>query len=223
MSHTAVQSKAGMDDLFRNRFIQVVLLSVFFLQIGIWVRNYSVLLYVIEKTNGNPVAVSLIFIAEYAPIFLFCFIGGTFAERLRPKRTMVWCDFLSAVSVFIGLLTLMLGSWKAVFLATLVSAILSQFSQPSGMKLFKVHVPAELVLAGMSMYQTMYAVFMILGPIIGTFVYQSFGIKAAIIVMGITFLLSSVILLLLPEDRAVRKNNEKTTFVSDFQKNSFNG
>ncbi|MCK6256432.1 MFS transporter [Fictibacillus sp. KIGAM418] len=217
MNETTSQPKVSMGALFQNRFIRTILLSVFFLQIGIWVRNYSILLYVIEKTNENPVAVSLISVAEFAPIFLFSFIGGTFADRWRPKRTMVWCDLLSAISVFVVLLTLILGSWKVIFFATLVSSILSQFSQPSGMKLFKLHVPAELVQMGMSMYQTVFALFMILGPIIGTFVYQHFGIMAAIGVMGVAFLLSAGTLLMLPADRVDDEEKATTTLMQEMK------
>lgn len=197
-----------MGDLFRNQVVRTILMSVFFLQIGIWVRNYAILLFVMEKTNGNAVAVSLISVAEFAPIFLFSVIGGTFADRWRPRRTMVWCDFLSAISIFFVLLTLVFGSWKAIFFATIVSSILSQFSQPSGMKLFKLHVPESLIQMGMSMYQTIFALFMILGPIIGTFVYQQFGINAAIFVMGIAFLISAGVLLLLPKDPVLNSKKE---------------
>jgi MFS transporter, DHA3 family, macrolide efflux protein len=193
--------KMGTKQLFSNRFVQVILLSALTLQIGIWVRNFSVLLYVFDQTNQDEFAVSLISVAEFLPIFLFSFIGGTFADRWMPKRTMIWCDFLSAVSIFAVLATIMLGSWKAIFFATLVSSILSQFSQPSGMKLFKLHVPEELMQAGMAMYQTLFAIFMILGPVLGTFVYEQFGIQVSIAVTGVAFILSALILFKLPADR----------------------
>jgi MFS transporter, DHA3 family, macrolide efflux protein len=212
-----VKSNISMGDLFRNRVIRTILLSTLFLQIGIWVRNYSILLFVIEQTNEDPVAVSLISVAEFAPIFLFSFIGGTFADRWRPKRTMIWCDFLSALSIFIVLLTLVFGGWKVIFFATLVSSILSQFSQPSGMKLFKLHVKEELIQMGMSMYQTVFALFMILGPIIGTFVYQHYGISAAIAIMGIAFMLSAAILFMLPPDRESEENAVKTTLMEEMK------
>ena len=86
--------------LFSNRVFQAIIVSGLFLQIGIWVRNFAVLLFVMEHTNGDPFAVSMISVAEFAPIFIFSFIGGTFADRWNPKKTMVWCDILSAVSVF---------------------------------------------------------------------------------------------------------------------------
>ncbi|RFU66043.1 MFS transporter [Peribacillus glennii] len=206
-----------MAALFQNRVIRTILLSVLFLQIGIWVRNYSILLYVIEKTNENPVAVSLISVAEFAPIFLFSFIGGAFADRWKPKKTMIWCDVLSAVSILAVLITLFFGSWKMIFFATLVSSILSQFSQPAGMKLFKLHVPTELVQMGMSMYQTVFALFMILGPILGTFVYQRFGIMAAIAVMGIAFLCSAAVLFMLPADPVTPEEKPKTTLMQEIQ------
>jgi DHA3 family macrolide efflux protein-like MFS transporter len=201
----------GTAVLLRNRFVQAILLSGLLLQIGIWVRNFAVLLFVMDMTNGDPFAVSMISVAEFAPIFIFSFIGGTFADRWKPKRTMVWCDLLSAVSVFAVLLTLAYGTWKAVFFATLVSAILSQFSQPSGMRLFKIHVPEELMQLGMSLYQTMFAVFMVLGPILGTFVYQRYGIEIAIGIMGIAFILSAVVLLFLPPDQELGEEKPKTT------------
>ncbi|WP_047152768.1 MFS transporter [Aneurinibacillus tyrosinisolvens] len=195
---------------FRNRFVQAIMLSGILLQIGIWVRNFAILLFVMDKTNNDPFSVSLISVVEFAPIFLFSFIGGTFADRWRPKQTMVWCDVLSALSVFAVLLTLIYGTWEAVFFVTLVSAILSQFSQPSAMKLFKIHVPAEQLQMGMAMFQTLMAIFMIIGPIIGTFVYQTFGIYTAIGVMGVSFLLSAAVLVFLPADRKAEEENGET-------------
>lgn len=90
---------------------------------------------------------------------------------------MVWCDALSALSVFIVLLTIMFGTWEAVFCVTLVSSILSQFSQPSAMKLFKLRLPGDKLQMGMAMFQTVTAIFMIIGPLLGTFIYQKFGIN----------------------------------------------
>ncbi|ULT57697.1 MFS transporter [Neobacillus drentensis] len=210
-------ANVSMGLLFRNRVIQTLLLSTFFLQIGVWVRNYSILLYVVEKTNEDPVAVSLISVAEFAPIFLFSFIGGTFADRWKPKMTMIWCDFLSAISIFVVLLALFFGGWKVIFFATLVSSILSQFSQPAGMKLFKLHVKEELIQMGMSIYQTIFALFMIIGPVLGTFVYQHFGINAAIAIMGVAFLLSAGILFLLPSDYDAEEMSEATTLLQEMK------
>ncbi|WP_309119818.1 MFS transporter [Paenibacillus sp.] len=197
--------------LFRNRIVQSILLSGLLLQMGIWIRNFAILLFVTEQTNKDPVAIAMISVAEFAPIFVFSFIGGTFADRWRPKRTMMICDLLSALSIFVVLLALVYGGWEAIFFATLVSSVLSQFSQPSGMKLFKLHVPESLMGMGMSMYQTMMSVFMVFGPILGTLIYFRFGIQVAIAIMGICFLLSAAALTLLPPDRNERKGGPSSS------------
>lgn len=203
-------------DFFHNRFIQAILISGILLQTGIWVRNFAILLFVMDRTGNSPLAVSLISVAEFAPIFLFSFIGGTYADRWRPRSTMIWCDLLSACSVFLVLLTIIYGSWEAVFFVTFISAILSQFSQPSAMKLFKAHVPGDQLQMGMAMFQTLMAVFMIIGPLLGTFVYQRYGINIAIGVMGVAFLLSAGALTFLPPDKRDKKEKPEANFWGEF-------
>lgn len=189
--------------LFQNRFVQSIIASALFLQLGIWIRNFAILLFVVEQTNEDPVAVSLISIAEFLPIFVFSFVGGTFADRWRPKQTMIWCELLSATSVFVIFVTLFFTSWQVVFFATLISSILSQFSQPSGMKLFKQHLVGDQMQAAMSLYQTIFAVFMILGPILGTYVFQTFGIHLSMVLTGSAFLLAAVMLTWIPSQPTI--------------------
>jgi len=199
---------SGSIQLLRNRFVQAVMMSTLFSQMGIWIRNFAILLYVMKVTDGDSFAVSMISVAEYAPIFIFSFIGGVFADRWRPKRTMVWCECLSSLSVFIVFVMLEVGTWKIIFLATLCSSILSQFAQPSGMKLFKNHVRDEDAQSCMSLLQTLMSVFMVLGPIFGTLVYQQFGIEVSIFMTSACFLLSALSLVFVPKDAKPGKNGE---------------
>jgi len=208
-------------NIFKNRFVRTIMTSGLLLQIGIWVRNYAILMYVMDMTNNDPTAISMISVAEFAPIFLFSLIGGTFADRWRPKRTMIICDLLSALSVFAVLFTLMYGSWQAVFFVTLVSSILSQFSLPSGMRLFKTHVPDAQMGSVLAAYQTLQSIFTVGGPALGTFVFQQFGIEVSVAVMGVMFVLSAVVLLLLPPDTEEMKQKNTTTVWQEM-KDGFN-
>ena len=54
-----------------------------------------------------------------------------------------------------------------------------------------MHLPEEQIQTGMSVYQTVFAVFMVFGPILGTFAFQSFGIEVSIAITGLAFLLSA--------------------------------
>ncbi|MFX3634187.1 MAG: MFS transporter [Candidatus Pristimantibacillus sp.] len=209
--------------LFRNSFYQTILLSNVLLQIGIWVRNFAILMFVTDKTNNDSVAVSLIQIVEFAPIFIFAFIGGTFADRWRPRLTMIWCDLLSALSVFVVLATLMYGSWEMIYLATLVSSILSQFSQPSSMKLFKKHIPENQLQQAMALFQSLVGIFMVLGPSLGVFAYQQFGIEISVGVMGVAFLLSALVLYRIPRDERETKSASEAVKEHHFWKELTDG
>lgn len=186
--------------MLRNKYVRTIVLSRILLQLGVWVRNFAILLYVTEITHNDPFYVSLISVVEYAPIFLFAIVGGTFADRWLPKRTMMISDALSACSVFVVLLVVMSGSWRALLLATLMSAILSQFSQPSAMKLFKQHVPEGQLQRVMAMFQSLTAFFMVIGPVIGAFIYEHYGIEVSLLIMGGMFIGSALILSFLPKD-----------------------
>ncbi len=187
-----------MTTLFQNRVFRIVALADLMQQLAIWVRNIALLFYVMEQTNNDPVAVSLLTVFEYAPIFLFSFIGGAFADRWNPKRTMIAGDLLSALSVAAILLFVLAGSWQAVFAATIVSAIVSQFSQPSSAIMFKRHVPEELVGAAIGITQSLMSLFIIVGPIIGTLLYSLLGITNSLVILIGLFLAAAAIQLALP-------------------------
>jgi len=201
--------------MLSNRYVQTVILSRVLLQLGIWIRNYAVLLYVSNLTNNNSVYVSLISVAEFAPIFLFGLIGGTFADRWRPKRTMVWSDLLSALSVVAVLLAVMNGGWIALLIGSFVSASLSQFSQPSAMKLYKRHVPMEQLQGVMALSQTIVAIFTVLGPVIGTFIFIQLGINTSLILTAVLFLGSSIVLSSLPRDTEEPKSADAGGFIKE--------
>lgn len=75
-----------MKELLKNRVFLIVQGADLLQQIGIWTRNMALLFYIMEMTNNNPTAVSLLTTLEYLPIFIFSLIGGTYADRWNPKK-----------------------------------------------------------------------------------------------------------------------------------------
>lgn len=211
------KTNSSATSLLRNRFIRVILIASCFMQIGIWIRNFAILLFVVSVTDGDAFAVSLISVAEFLPIFIFSFIGGAFADRWKPKRTMIWCDLLSALSVFLILITLIYTTWKVVFFVTFISATLSQFSQPLSMKLFKKHLSEEQMQKGMSLFQTIISSFMIFGPILGTFIFEQFGIHVSMALVGMMFLLSAMTLMFIPKDQNISITDQESSVWMDMK------
>lgn len=187
-----------MKALLANRVFRIVAFADLLQQLAIWVRNIALLFYVMEQTDNDPVAVSLLNVMEYAPIFLFSFVGGAFADRWNPKRTMIAGDLLSALSIGAILIFVLAGTWQAVFAATVVSAIVSQFSQPSSAVMFKRHVPEELLAPAISISQGIMSLFIIIGPVAGTLIYSSLGLTYSLAVLIGLFLMAAAVQFSLP-------------------------
>jgi predicted MFS family arabinose efflux permease len=203
----------NMGELWRNKAFVLVTTSDVIQQIAIWIRNMALLFFVMEMTKNDPVSVSLLTVAEYAPIFIFSFVGGVFADRWNsPKRTMIWGDMLSFTSIVVIIFLISNGFWIAVFFATFVSAIVSQFSQPSSAKIFKQHVPEQHVSTAIAISQSMMSLFVIIGPIIGTIIYTQVGMYPSLISLCVLFLLSALVLSFLPKDEKDVVETETTFF-----------
>jgi len=203
-----------MKELLKNRVFLIVQGADLLQQIGIWTRNMALLFYIMEMTNNNPTAVSLLTTLEYLPIFIFSLIGGTYADRWNPKKTVVYGDALSALSMLLILILISNGVWQSVFAATVISAIISQFSQPSSAVLYKKHIPVNLVGSAIGISQSLMAIFTILGPILGTFIYTQLGLETSIWTLFVIFTIASGLQLFLPKTvKNKSKNETKLTLI----------
>ncbi|EOW9529336.1 MFS transporter [Bacillus cytotoxicus] len=187
-----------MKNLFSNRAFLLVMISDVLQQFAIWIRNMALLYFVMERTNNDPISVSLLSVMEYAPIFIFSFVGGALADRWNPNRTMVAGDILSVCSIIGIVVLLKMDYWQAIFFATLVSAIVGQFSQPSSSKIFKRYVEEKYVSNAIAFNQTLQSLFLIFGPVIGSVVYTQLGLFTALYSLIGLFLLSALTLSFLP-------------------------
>lgn len=204
-----------MNTLFRNKAFLIVTGSDLLQNLAIWIRNMAILYYVMDRTQGSPIAVSLITVLEYAPIFVFSIIGGALADRWNPKRTMILGDILSALSIVMIIGVLSSGYWQILYVATFVSSIVSQFSQPSSLKIVRRNVKGEHLQSAIAITQSGQSLFLILGPIVGTFIYTAMGIQASMYALLILFLISALLLTFLPKDATQRETN--TSLLADIK------
>ncbi|BFH68484.1 MAG: MFS transporter [Paenibacillus dendritiformis] len=204
-----------MNQLFRNKAFLIITGSDLLQNLAIWVRNMAILYFIMEQTQGDPVAVSLITVLEYVPIFVFSIIGGALADRWNPKRTMITGDILSALSIVAIIAVLASGYWVVLYAATFVSSIVSQFSQPSSVKIIKRNVGDKHVQSAIAITQSSQSLFLILGPIAGTFIYTVLGIMASMYALLGLFLASAFILSFLPKDTASR--DADTSLLADIK------
>ena len=138
---------------------------------AIWIRNLSIMFFIMDVTNSNPIAISMLNIMEFVPMFLLTFIGGIIADKHNPKKPMLLGDFFSFISFIILVFFIGKGHIGTIFIAVLVSAIVTQFSYPASQKYFKEYIDEDSIEGAIGISQLLGSTFFIIGPFLGSYFY----------------------------------------------------
>ncbi|WP_042272407.1 MFS transporter [[Clostridium] dakarense] len=185
-------------NLIKNRVFMTILITDIIQQAAIWIRNIAIMFFIMNATNKDPLAVSSLNFIEFLPMFLLTFIGGIIADKYSPKRLMLLGDSFSFISFIMLGLFIKDGYIGAIFVATLVSAIVTQFSYPASQKYFKEYVDEEDIEGAIGISQLLGSLFFVIGPFIGSYFYFTFGIYKTILIIAALFLVSIALIFTLP-------------------------
>ncbi|MEF9935134.1 MAG: MFS transporter [Clostridium sp.] len=187
--------------LFKNKVFLTIIATDIIQQMAIWIRNLAIMFFVMDVTNGDPLAISTLNVIEYVPMFLLTFIGGMIADRYNPKRIMLLGDSLSFISFVILGFFISKDHVYLIFIAVLVSAIITQFSMPASQKYFKEYVEEKDVETAIGIAQMLGSLFFVIGPFLGSFFYFNFGIDKTLIIISALFVISILLILTLPNKK----------------------
>lgn len=188
-------------NLMKNRVFITVLATDIIQQLAIWVRNISIMFFVMEMTNGDPLAISTLNVIEYIPMLLLTFLGGLIADKYNPKKIMILGDFLSFISFIILGLLIGKGILISIYIVILVSAIVTQFSYPASQKYFKEFIPEDQVEGAIGISQLLGSIFFVAGPFLGSFFYFNFGMQKTLSIISVLFIISLMLIWTLPNKR----------------------
>ncbi len=202
-------------NLFKNKVFITILFTDIIQQAAIWIRNISVMFFIMSVTNDDPMAVSTLNFVEMVPMFLLTFVGGIIADRYNPKKLMFLGDLLSFISFVILGSFISKGYIMAVFIIVLISAVITQFSYPASQKYFKEYVDEEDIDSAIGISQLLGSIFPIIGPFLGSYFYFTFGIGKTLLIIAFMFLVSVLLILTLPNKQF--EKIESSGFVEDIK------
>lgn len=185
-------------NLFKNRVFTTILFTDIIQQAAIWIRNISVMFFIMDVTNKDPMAISALNFVDMVPMFLLTFLGGIIADKYNPKKLMFLGDFLSFISFVILGSLISKGYMVAIFITVLISAIVTQFSYPASQKYFKEYVDEKEIDLAIGISQLLASIFPIIGPFLGSYFYFTFGIGKTLLIIAFMFLLSVALIITLP-------------------------
>jgi MFS family permease len=189
---------AGYRELLRsNRSFRFLWSAQVVSFLGDWFNTIAVYTIVAEIT-GSGRAIAGVTVAKMLPIFVVMPIGGPLVDRFDRRKIMVATDVARAV-LTIGLIVAHRAGSLPLLYAVLVVMMLAAglFIPAQRAAVPQITTPDELARAN-GLSGGTWSVMLALGAAVGGWVTATFGIDAALLLDGGTFVASAVLLAFLP-------------------------
>jgi MFS family permease len=163
--------------------------------LGDWLDFLALIALIVSHWNLGPSALGALSVAVAFPFAVIAPLSGVWADRLPRKTVMVAADLGRAMIVF-GLV--FAPNLYTVLALVFVRGVFSTFFGPARQATIAAVVPQDDLLAANSLSQLSFQLTKILGPVLGGLLVAAVGTRAAFIVNAVTFLVSAVFIIQLP-------------------------
>ena len=192
--------ESGFGAVLRRPAFTVLFASEAISLIGDRLVMVALVILVYDLTQSSA-AVSGLMMLKAGPALILGIAAGALVDRFNRKWVMVLSNLAQ------GLLVLIIpfsDSLKVVYGVYLLMSMINQFFIPARSATIPDLVPKELLLAANSLFSIAYVGGMALGPAIGGFLVDEYGLDMAFYVDSLTFLIPAIAvsLLSLPTNQA---------------------
>ncbi|MFD2171959.1 MFS transporter [Tumebacillus lipolyticus] len=163
-------------------------------EFGDWMRNMALIYMVMELSGESPFAISSIFFAEFAPIFLFGFFIGVFADRWDRRKTMLGAILFRVLVMLMIVVAISIESLWMIYVGAFISTIGTLFFRSPAGAFVMQFVPRPELKTAMSLRQITNSTMMLIGPAVGTAVFLTYGGAVALALTALLMVGSSLLI-----------------------------
>lgn len=194
-------------DIFKNRTFIKLFFAAFTSQMGSTVGNMAFAFYLLDHFSDQPYYATLAELMYALPtIFVFFFVG-VIADRLDRKKIAEWCDWIRAILTFVLFITLFTESLPLIFFILFLRSAVTKFFFPAETSLVQGILRKDQYRTAAGLNQILFSMFMVFGVGLGALTYKLVGIYGAVIIDGISFILSAFLIRACQIPKAVRQPN----------------
>ncbi|MEG0691453.1 MAG: MFS transporter [Oscillospiraceae bacterium] len=205
------------DRLFHKNFTLVIIGQIISI-LGNTILSFALPLHLLTLTGsatifGTVMAISII------PTILLSPIGGMISDRVNRRNIMVILDFVTcAIILLIGCFISNMAV-LSICVGQILLSIIRSFYQPAVQACVPSITSPKNLLKANSLVNMIGSVSMLVGPVVGGFLYGFFGIIPIIIISCIAFFISAVMELFiqLPFIKQSTEHNILATVKKDFR------
>lgn len=206
-----------MNGLLNRSFVSVIFAQIASL-FGDAVLRFALPLYVLNAT-GSATLMGAVTAVAWLPYLVLTPIGGVAADRVNKRRIMASLDAIMAVTCAVylaldGVIDLIGLSICALIILWAVQSVY----QPTVQSAVPFIVPRESIVRATAIVSQISALSGLVGPVIGGLVFGFFGLEPVVVVSGVAFALSTLLIVLfvrIPHTPVARDRGIVRTVVDD--------
>ena len=174
-------------------------------------------LYILNITQ-NLKTTGIFFAAVNFPTIIISIFIGTIIEKFNKKNVILICDFLTSMLYFVLFLYLKnFNSLSFLFLISFFINIISKFFEIASKVLFSEINSPETLEKYNGLQSFMENTIIIVGPVIGTYLFVTFDFNLILIIVSLGYFLSFLQELFIKYEKNLNLSIEKTNFLEDFK------
>ena len=174
-------------------------------------------LYILNITQ-NLKFTGIFFAAVNLPTTIISIFIGTIIEKFNKKNIILISDFLTSILYFILFLYFKnSNSLIFLFLISLIINIISKFFEIASKVLFSEINTSETLEKYNGLQSFLENTVMIIGPVIGTYLFATFSFNLILIIVSLSYFLSFLQELFIKYEKNTNLSKEKSSFFKDFK------
>lgn len=180
--------------LFRNPMFCKLFFASIASQLGSVVGNMAMAFYFVDNYSDRPSFATTAELMYSLPTLAMFWIVGDVADRFDRQRIAVYSDWIRAALTILLLFFVIYDLLFLCFLVLFLRSSISKFFGPAEMGLMQSSIGKEQYAQAAGLNQVVMGMFMLFGMSLGAAAYHFIGIEGALIIDGVSFLLSGLLL-----------------------------
>jgi DHA3 family macrolide efflux protein-like MFS transporter len=195
--------------LFRNPMFTKLFFAAFASQLGTVVGNMAFAYYLVDRFASRPALATLAELMYSLPTLAVFWIVGVIADLLDRKWIASFSDWIRAGLTILLLIVVHYDLLIVCFFILFLRSAVSKFFGPAEMGLLQGSVQQDQYVQAAGLNQMIMGIFMLFGMSLGAMAYHFLGVEGAIIIDGLSFVFSGILIWLCRFPEEVRMPNGK--------------
>ncbi|RLQ97342.1 MFS transporter [Falsibacillus albus] len=180
--------------IFKNKTFVKLFLATFTSQMGSIIGVTAFMFYLLDRFSSQPMYASITELMYSLPTLAVFFLVGVVADRLDRQKVAYYCDAICAALSIILLFAIWTGWMPVIFAVLFLRSGVQKFFFPAESGILQGVLNKDDYATSAGLNQLVMSVFMLVGNGLGILAYWLVGIYGAILIDGVTFVASALLI-----------------------------